>query len=64
MLKYVLHLDQMACHHNIEVFMKKTICLFALILFLVGCDKVDKCLDSGGRWNYEKKVCEYSDTEN
>jgi len=23
---------------------------------------VDKCLDRGGRWNYEKNICEYSDT--
>lgn len=26
---------------------------------LRGCLAVDSCLDLGGRWNYEKKVCEH-----
>jgi len=30
-----------------------------LFLTLVGCNyiKVDKCLDSGGKWNQNKKLC-------
>ena len=24
---------------------------------------IDSCLDSGGRWNYEKKVCEYAEVK-
>jgi hypothetical protein len=24
--------------------------------------KIDSCLDSGGRWNYSKNICEYHDT--
>lgn len=23
--------------------------------------EIDKCLDSGGRWNYELEQCEYAD---
>lgn len=37
------------------------IVLLALIVFaywLKGYMAIDKCLDSGGRWNYDKGVCE------
>lgn len=26
--------------------------------------KIDSCLDSGGRWNYDTEMCEYADTVN
>ena len=31
------------------------------VLLLSACDfwNVDKCLDNGGKWNYEQKVCEF-----
>jgi len=34
---------------------------YLLILFLHNSDfvKIDKCLDSGGRFNYQIKECEY-----
>jgi len=34
---------------------------YLLILILYNSDfvKIDKCLDSGGRFNYEIKKCEY-----
>lgn len=38
------------------------IVVVSLILFLYwfkGYLKIDKCLDSGGRWNYDKGICEY-----
>jgi hypothetical protein len=28
-------------------------------VYLKGFLDVDRCLDSGGRWNYEAKSCEY-----
>ena len=46
---------------------KKIIFAIALILgvaflcWLKGCSDIDKCLDNGGRWNYEKGVCEYQE---
>lgn len=43
-----------------------TIILLLLAIFgfrIKGCLDIDKCLDRGGRWNYEKGVCEYSETE-
>jgi len=30
------------------------------VLWVVRFIKVDKCLDSGGRWNYENSICEYA----
>ncbi len=39
--------------------------MFFLLAFLLigvtGCEQIDidKCLDNGGRWNYENKTCEY-----
>ena len=43
--------------------MKKLFIFASVLLFLSGCDylEVDKCLDRGGRWNYEKKVCEFEE---
>ena len=45
--------------------MKKVIAIIVLLLlvvsglFLRGCIQVDKCLDSGGRWDFEKENCEH-----
>jgi hypothetical protein len=30
----------------------------ALFWWFWGELKIDRCLDNGGRWNYEKKACE------
>ncbi|NOU60431.1 hypothetical protein [Marinifilum caeruleilacunae] len=45
------------------------IVLVGVLLFIFGFVprvkrffEIDKCLDRGGRWNYEKNICEYSDT--
>jgi hypothetical protein len=46
---------------------KKKLIVMALIMILAlafiywckGYMDVDKCLDGGGRWNYEKSSCEY-----
>jgi hypothetical protein len=35
------------------------ISLAVFVYFLSGYLNIDKCLDSGGRWNYEKGICEY-----
>ena len=35
--------------------------LVAIFMYLKRQVEIDKCLDNGGRWNYEKKVCEYSE---
>ena len=35
-----------------------SIALIVLVLNLID-DKIDDCLDSGGRWNYETELCEY-----
>lgn len=38
--------------------------IIVLVVFMMcgGCEymKVDKCLDRGGRWDYETKECEYA----
>ena len=34
------------------------ILLIAFTFWMKGCVDIDKCLDNGGRWNYEKGVCE------
>ena len=46
--------------------MKKFFVFLSVFLFISGCDylEVDKCLDRGGRWNYEKKVCELEENAN
>jgi hypothetical protein len=31
----------------------------AFAVWAKGCLDVDRCLDGGGRWNYEHKECEY-----
>jgi len=51
----------MVYRHSIEVLMKKLLTATALLLSLSACEfwEVDKCLDRGGRWNYEKEVCEF-----
>lgn len=36
--------------------------LVAFAFWMKGCLDVDKCLDNGGRWNYEKGVCEHQET--
>jgi hypothetical protein len=33
----------------------------AFAFWVKGCLDIDKCLDNGGRWNYEKGVCEYQE---
>ena len=46
---------------------KKKIIVFAILLVLLvifgywfkGQIDIDRCLDSGGRWNYEKGICQY-----
>lgn len=46
---------------------KKKITIITLIIILIlafaywfkGYMAVDKCLDNGGRWNYQKLACEY-----
>ena len=45
--------------------MKKLYLLTTVLLLLSGCEflEVDKCLDSGGRWNYENGVCEFSESQ-
>ena len=35
-----------------------SIALIVLVLILID-DKIDDCLDAGGRWNYETELCEY-----
>ena len=47
---------------------KKKVLLIAAALLLIAFAywmkdylDVDKCLDSGGRWNYEKGICEYQE---
>jgi hypothetical protein len=44
---------------------KKKTSLIIMLIFVVvflfwikSCVDIDKCLDNGGRWNYEKDVCE------
>ena len=53
----------MVYRHSIEVSMKKIFPVIVILLFLSGCEfwEVDKCLDRGGRWNYEKEVCEFEE---
>ena len=43
--------------------MLKVIFLLVAICFLGACEylDVDKCLDAGGRWNYETSACEFAD---
>lgn len=36
------------------------ICLAVVFGYLKRQLAIDKCLDNGGRWNYEKNTCEYS----
>jgi len=36
------------------------ILLISLILWLITFFQIDKCLDNGGRWNYEEQKCVYS----
>ena len=40
---------------------QRTSILLVILLALSSCEfwEVDKCLDKGGRWNYETKECEY-----
>lgn len=40
--------------------MKIIFILLVMATPLIGCDilDVDKCLDRGGRWDYEKKTCD------
>lgn len=35
------------------------LCVLFFGIWLKGCLNVDSCLDSGGRWNYEKNICEH-----
>ena len=35
----------------------------AIFMYLKRQVEIDKCLDNGGRWNYEKKVCEYNEMD-
>lgn len=38
------------------------IVLLVIVLVVIGLLflEVDRCLDAGGRWNAEEKVCEYA----
>jgi hypothetical protein len=36
--------------------------LIAFTSWMKGCLDVDKCLDGGGRWNYEKGICEHQES--
>lgn len=50
---------------------KKKIVLWiiGLALFIVfayffnGYMDIDKCLDNGGRWNYDKEICEFQEID-
>ena len=33
--------------------------ILIIAVYLLLSDDVDKCLDAGGRWNYELKRCEF-----
>lgn len=35
--------------------------LFIAVSLLTGCEfwEIDKCLDQGGRWDYELKECDF-----
>lgn len=52
---------------EVLIMKKKRIFIIVLLLVLLlvfaywfkGYMAVDKCLDNGGRWNYEKSICEY-----
>lgn len=35
----------------------------ALVYWARNYLQIDSCLDQGGRWNYEKSVCEYSNNK-
>ena len=43
----------------------KWIVLATCIVLLSGCEylEVDKCLDQGGRWDYQAKKCEFEDSQ-
>jgi Prokaryotic membrane lipoprotein lipid attachment site len=43
--------------------MKRLFLFASALLLLSGCDflEIDKCLDRGGKWNYEKKICEFTE---
>ena len=62
-VRFAHRLGLMVYRYSIEVSMKKIIPVIVMLLFFSGCEfwKVDKCLDGGGRWNYEKEVCEFED---
>ncbi len=38
--------------------------VFSCVL-LAGCEyiEMDKCLDRGGRWDYEKRICKFVDAD-
>jgi hypothetical protein len=50
-------------HRSTEIIrpdgMKKLLIFLLVILFLSGCNfwELDKCLDRGGKWNYEERGC-------
>lgn len=62
-LKYVNYLDLMDYRLNIKVFMNKIIAVIVILPLLYGCEfwEVDKCLDRGGKWNYDDGVCEFEE---
>lgn len=43
--------------------MKKLFLFTSAFLLVSGCDflEIDKCLDRGGKWNYEKEICEFKE---
>jgi len=45
---------------NKKIILIVVVIVAALTVYLVFSDflKIDRCLDSGGKWNYETKVCE------
>ena len=62
--KYANYLDLMDYRLNIKVFMKKIIAAIVILPLLYGCEfwEVDKCLDRGGKWNYDDGVCEFEES--
>jgi len=33
------------------------ILLIVLLFWMKGCEDVDRCLDRGGRWDYNENIC-------
>ena len=44
--------------------MNRLLIFILALLFLSGCNflEIDKCLDGGGKWNYEDNKCEFNES--